>query len=259
VFKAREYKKVRSLEEAYQLNQKRSSIVVGGMMWTKMASYQKMTVIDLSGLGLDQIEENEKEFRIGCMCTLRTLETHSGLNRCFGGIMKECTRHIVGVQFRNGATVGGSIYGRFGFSDILTAFLVLDAYVELYAGGIVPLKDFVNMPYDNDILVRIILKKDGRVCAYDSQRRTQTDFPLIAAAVSKLNGRWFIAVGARPARAQLIEVEAPETRPEGWEKELAARYRYGTNLRGSAQYRQALAEIYLRRLMEKVDKEGEPR
>lgn len=263
MFKAREYKKVRSLEEAYELNQKRSAMVVGGMMWTKMSSYQKMTVIDLSGLGLDKIEEDEREFRIGCMCTLRDLETHPGLDRCFNGIMKECTRHIVGVQFRNGATVGGSIYGRFGFSDILTAFLVLDAYVELYHAGIVPLKEFVDMPYDNDILVRVIVKKDGRICAYDSQRRTQTDFPLIAAAVSKLGNQWFISIGARPARARLVEIQAEEeerkAQGDGIVKKIVSQYRFGTNLRGSAEYRQALAEIYVRRMMEKIDKEDQQR
>ena len=35
------------------------------------------------------------------------------------------------------ATVGGSIWGRFGFSDVLTVFLAMDSYVELYKGGIV--------------------------------------------------------------------------------------------------------------------------
>ena len=57
------------------------------------------------------------------------------------------------------ATVGGSIFGRFGFSDVLTCFLALDTYVELYKGGIVSLKEFVDMPRDNDILVRILIKK----------------------------------------------------------------------------------------------------
>ena len=39
--------------------------------------------------------------------------------------MREAVRHIVGVQFRNCATVGGSVYGRFGFSDVLTLLLAL--------------------------------------------------------------------------------------------------------------------------------------
>ncbi|MFQ7552525.1 MAG: FAD binding domain-containing protein [Blautia marasmi] len=47
------------------------------------------------------------------------------------GAIRESLRHIVGVQFRNCATVGGSIWGRFGFSDVLTMLLALDTEVEL--------------------------------------------------------------------------------------------------------------------------------
>ena len=113
VVRFKNYVKAGSLSEAYELNQKKSSIVGGGMMWLKLQNRVKMTLIDLSGLGLDTIEETDEEFRIGCMCTLRMLETHEGLNTYFEGVFKECTRAIVGVQFRNGATVGGSVFGRF--------------------------------------------------------------------------------------------------------------------------------------------------
>ena len=46
--------------------------------------------------------------------------------------VKNAVKDIVGVQFRNMATIGGSIWGRFGFSDVLTVFLAMDSYVELY-------------------------------------------------------------------------------------------------------------------------------
>ena len=32
----REYKKAESLEEAYQLNQKKANRIIGGMLWLKM-------------------------------------------------------------------------------------------------------------------------------------------------------------------------------------------------------------------------------
>ena len=180
MFSAREYVKAKSLEEAWELNQKRSSVIVGGMMWLKMGNSQKGTVIDLSGLGLNTIEDRGEEISIGAMCTLRQLETDEGLERAFNGVFRECVRHIVGVQFRNGATVGGSVYGRYGFSDVLTCLLALDSYVELYRGGVVSLEEFAKMPYDRDVLVRIIVKKDGRKAAYVTQRNTKTDFPVIS-------------------------------------------------------------------------------
>ena len=70
----REYKRAESLEEAWQLNQKKSNRVLGGMVWLKMGKMQIGTAIDLSSLGLDTIEETGEEFRIGCMVTLRDLE-----------------------------------------------------------------------------------------------------------------------------------------------------------------------------------------
>ena len=112
----REYVKAESLEEAYEKNQKKSARVIGGMLWLKMQNRTIQTAIDLSGLGLDTIEETEEDFRIGCMVTLRQLELSESLNAFTDGAVASCVKPIVGVQFRNLATVGGSIFGRFGFS-----------------------------------------------------------------------------------------------------------------------------------------------
>ena len=256
MFTAKEYVRAESLEQAWSLNQKKSSAVVGGMMWLKMGDGRKGTIIDLSGLGLDTVQEDDREFSIGAMCTLRQLETHEGLNRYFGGIFKECTRHIVGVQMRNCATVGGSIWGRLGFSDILTCLLALDAQVELYHEGILSLEEFAARPVrrdDRDILVRVIIRKDGRRAAYASQRNSQTDFPLIACCVSNLGRHWFVSIGARPGRARLARLVEDDfdTLPR-LAAEAAGAFSYGTNMRGSGEYRHFLAETYTRRLMEQL-------
>ena len=77
-------------------------------------------------LGLDAIEEDETQFSLGAMVTLRQLEQHPGLNAYTGDAAEKAVRDIVGVQFRNMATVGGSVWGRFGFSDVLTLLLAMD-------------------------------------------------------------------------------------------------------------------------------------
>lgn len=74
----REYKRAESLEEAWQLNQKKPNRILGGMIWLKMETINVGTAIDLSGLGLDTIEETEDSFSIGAMVTLRQLEQHPG-------------------------------------------------------------------------------------------------------------------------------------------------------------------------------------
>lgn len=251
------YVKAESLKEAFELNQKKSSIIGGGMMWLKVQNRVRMTLVDLSGLGLGEIEETEEAFSIGAMCTLRQLEKHEGLNTYFNGIFKECTRSIVGVQFRNGATVGGSVFSRFGFSDILTCLLALDTCVELYQGGMVSLEEFSRMKCDRDILVRIRIKKDGRRAAYASQRMSKTDFPVIACCVAKKEGQIYVSVGARPGKAELVVLEDTKDRlNEAFAQAASEQFRYGTNMRGSADYRKHLAEIYIRRLLKILDKEG---
>lgn len=115
MLKIKNYVKAESLEQAYELNQKKSTCILGGMLWLKMSSRSFQTAVDLSGLGLDQIEETEEEFSIGAMVTLRQMEKHEGLNRFSDNAAAESVKSIVGVQFRNLATVGGSIFGRFGF------------------------------------------------------------------------------------------------------------------------------------------------
>ena len=117
MLKIKNYVKAESLEQAYELNQKRTACVLGGMVWLKMGNRNIMTAIDLSGLGLDTITETEEAFVIGCMTPLHALETHKELNAYTNSAIRESVRHIVGVQFRNCATVGGSIFGRFGFAS----------------------------------------------------------------------------------------------------------------------------------------------
>ena len=80
----KEYVKAESLEQAFELNQKRTNQIIGGMLWMKMGDHRIQTAIDLSGLGLDTIEEDETQFSIGCMTSLRQLELHEGLNRQCG-------------------------------------------------------------------------------------------------------------------------------------------------------------------------------
>ena len=65
MLKIKQYVKAESLEQAYELNQKKTNRIVGGMLWLKMSTAQIQTAIDLSGLGLDQIEETEDAWKVG--------------------------------------------------------------------------------------------------------------------------------------------------------------------------------------------------
>ena len=59
------YVRAKSLEEAYELNQKKGNCILGGMLWTKMQNRMIQTAIDLCDLGLNKIEESAPWYRCG--------------------------------------------------------------------------------------------------------------------------------------------------------------------------------------------------
>ena len=253
------YVRAQSLEEAWQLNQNKRNRILGGMLWLRLGKGAVNTAIDLSDLGLNTIVEDEEQFSIGAMVTLRDLEMHSGLQAYSQGAIKNAVKDIVGVQFRNMATVGGSIWGRFGFSDVLTVFLAMDSYVELYKSGIIPLEQFNSMKYDDDLLVRIIVKKTPCHVVYTSMRNQRTDFPVLACAVSCLNGEYRASLGARPARARIYRDEQQLLTDGVNEQSMKAFSAYAasvaptaSNIRGSAAYRTHLIQVLVERALQEL-------
>ena len=235
MFSAQQYIKATSIQQALELNQKRTNAILGGGCWMRLGKKSYSTLIDLSGLGLDQIEENDDEISLGAMVTLRQM-----------------VRHIVGVQFRNCATVGGSIVSRFGFSDILTGLLALDCDVVLAQKGRVSLNEYAQMPYDRDVLTHIIIKKNGRCAAYESVRNTETDLPVLTCAVSILENSTRFVIGARPQRAVVYETS---TDPEAMIQKIQEETEFGSNMRASKEYRRMLSGVLCHRALEKA-KEG---
>lgn len=248
------YCRVQSLEEAYELNQSKANRILGGMLWIRTGNGSIGTAIDLSDLGLDKIIETEDSFQIDAMVSLRMLETHAGLNQYTCDAVKKAVQDIVGVQFRNMATIGGSIWGRFGFSDVLTVFLAMDSYVELYKGGIIPLHEFATKMPDNDILLRLIIKKHPGKFAYRATRIQRTDFPVLTCATSCINNSYQVVVGARPNKAILISDEngylangLDNQSIEAFAKYAANTVPTGSNNRGSSSYRSHLVSVLVKR------------
>ena len=204
----------------------------------------------------------DEEFKIGCMTSLRQLENHKGFNEYTNGCAKEALRHIVGVQFRNLATVGGSIYGRYGFSDVLTLLIGLDSYVELYKGGIVSIKEYAAQSYDRDIIVNIIVKKKPVKMFYEAVRITETDLPVLTCAGVGFSGsgEYNICIGARPGRAVVVEDKEGILKGGVNDETIESFARYvrenvstESNMRGSAEYRSHLAQELTKRALRAVN------
>ena len=270
MFYYNQYVRAQSLDEAYELYQKKPNFVLGGMLWLKMKNKTLGTAIDLCDLGLDQIDEDENEFRIGAYATLRQIETHEALNAYTHGAIAESVRHIVGVQFRNVATVGGSIWGRFGFSDVMTIFRALGAKVQLHKAGIMDLDEFAALPRTTrDVLVSVIVPKNAKGVVYLSQRNPSTDFPVLTCAVANRSGRYVAVIGASPymaepvwdedgildgiadaktdSNAALTDNSENNAKIDKFAEYVAEHIRFGSNIRAGAEYREIICRVLTRR------------
>ncbi len=239
---ANNYVRAKSLEEAWELNQKKNNKIVAGNCWTRLGHGNIGTIISLKDLGLDKIESDKEQIKIGAMVSLREIENNKEILESFGNCVQKAVESIVGVQFRNLATVGGSVWGRFGFSDVLTVFLALGAKVELFKKGIVGIEEFIEMDYDRDVLVSIILPKKGLKASYDSVRLTKTDFPMLNCCVARNGEKMRVVIGAKPTKARFFDCDFNEESDK-----IVEQFVFGSNLRATEKYRKSVAKVLIER------------
>lgn len=250
-----------TIEEAYRiLKNNDNNAILGGCAFLKLGSKRIDTAIDLSKLDLGYIKDRNNYIEIGAMATFRDIETNPLLHEYFNGVLPRPVGNIIGVQFRNIVTVGATVYSRFGFSDLITALLALDTEVELHKGGRMPLEVFLDRPNEKDILTRIFIGKNKRKAAWQSLRNSASDYPILNVAVSNMNDEWRIVVGARPPRAKIAKRASEELSKGSLNDDQISRAAvmaaeelpFGTNMRGTAEYRKAVCKVLVKRAIAEV-------
>lgn len=259
--KVNEYYRASSLEDAYQKLQENSkNAILAGGLWIKKIGQDYNALIDISTLGLNQISETEEEVVVGALTTQRDFENSEIVKSLFNDAIAFSTREVMGVNFRNLATIGGSIMGRYPFSDVIAGLLPYDVTLKFYPEQEMKLEEYLNFKGKlNAILVEIRIKKGEGKGFYKKVKTTALDFPIVNIAVAKVNNEYRIAIGARPMVASLAK-EAMEYLNKGhkdFEKaaELAVNeLQFLDNKDASKDYRIDLAKVYVRRGLEEVNK-----
>jgi len=245
-----------NLADAYQiLSAQRNNTILGGCAFLKMGEKRINTGIDLTKLKLNYIHKKDDLIEIGAMTSLRDIETHPLLKEQFNGVLPKSVHDIIGVQFRNGVTVGASVYSKYGFSDLITALLALETEVELFKAGRMSLADFLARPKEKDLLVRLWIKETKHLATFLSFRNSASDYSVLNVAISKLDNHWTIAVGARPSKAtiavsasaMLAQEEQTLEMIEKVAQRASEELSFGTNTRGTAAYRKALCKALVKR------------
>lgn len=263
----RNYVAPKSLQEAWSIyNTSPSNIILGGCAFLRLGNKRIGTGIDLSGLGLEYVDEHDEFIEIGAMTRLRELETNELIKLHFGDSLRKSVENIVGVSFRNTATIGGSVFGRYGFSDVLTSLLSLNAEIELYKGGHMTLERYLNAPPKFDILVAVRIPKHGHGrYHYEAIRHSAGDFPMLTSGVSRTNQGFVISIGARPMRAvkahkamaylnAFVESSGSLTDEviENASVMASEELTFGSNMRARAEYRKHLCKVLVERGIREV-------
>lgn len=258
----KEYTAPSSIDEAYHLlTSKKNATLVGGGAFIRMGAKNISLAIDLSKANLNYIKEDDKNIILGGMTTFRDIERSPLLASHFHNILAQSVKDIVGVQLRNIITVGGTVYSRYGFSDLITALLALDTKVKLYHQGLVPLAQFLEVGSSRpDILESIMIAKDNRKAAFKAIRNSKGDYAILNMAISTVEDKFRISVGARPNRAVLACKTMAYLNQSGLSEEhiseacriITNEIRFGTNTRGSREYRQKICSVLLKRLLMEV-------
>ncbi|MCQ2801462.1 MAG: FAD binding domain-containing protein [Bacilli bacterium] len=254
--KAKSFLRASSLEEAYKLVKEspRNKIVAGGL-WLKKGNADVDTLIDLSLLGLEKIEDKKDYVEVGAMVSQRELEKSPLVPE----VIREATKAIMGPAFREIATVGGSVYGKYGFSDIITVLLAHHVELVFYPEAVITLDEYVKKPgfYDG-ILTNIRIFKDKNKAYFKKVEITALDYPILNVAVVK-GKEYKVVVGSRPLVAALCENSTKYLNEGGKDFAKAAELaveelKFGDSIATKSAYRKQLALTYVRRALEEVSK-----
>ncbi|RMF58549.1 MAG: hypothetical protein D6743_17555 [Calditrichaeota bacterium] len=132
------YFRPKSISEALALLQKNSGsvlVIAGGTKLVRAENHVVRELVDISGLGLNQINLEAGLLRIGATVTVQELVDASEIQAFADGIISEAaqlTHHS--RQVRNASTVGGELATTGPLSPLYCALLVLQAQVRI-AGG----------------------------------------------------------------------------------------------------------------------------
>jgi carbon-monoxide dehydrogenase medium subunit len=239
----------------------------------KDGAMQPQGLISLKGLGLAGITEDSSTIVIGSLTTLTEIVDSPVIARRLP-LLKQTAAEIASVHIRNRATIGGNLCNAAPSADMSPALLVLGARARITGPGgewTVPLEEFftgpgqtVLAPGDLFVDLEIPLLPDRSAAYYikHSVRRAMdiaTVGVALALNVDKLGTcqDCRIALGAvapTPIRAWQAEKMIIGQKLEMGVVELAAQAaaseaRPISDLRSSAEYRQRMVAVHVRRAL----------
>jgi CO/xanthine dehydrogenase FAD-binding subunit len=202
-------------------------------------------MIDLQGIGLNEIGGGGPTVEIGAMVRLSALAAHDAVP----DLLRELGRREGPNTLRNAATVGGTIASGSPESELLAGFLVYQGQVTLAgpsgATQTVGLDELLGnrSMLDGSIITRLQIDSGGSA-AVERTGRTPSDVSIVAAVARKTSAGIALALtGVAPTPILVVPARVAELTPPG-------------DFRGSSKYRRHLADTLARRVTEQLGEQS---
>lgn len=265
-----------TLEEAWREKTKRGEaarFLAGGIDVVLYTPPSVTTLIDLAGLGLNEIRSSGGGVEIGATATMTSIAESEEASAYLDGFLLDVLGEVASPLQRNMATLGGSLAMAHPWSDVIPALLVLDAEAVLFDGSerTMTVEDLLAARAGGlrelPIIVGIRLPKPPRGAKGSFRCLTKTAFDvslLNVACVGAVHaGAWSdvrISVGGTPALARrLRDVEdglngltADREGISRVAETAAGAVDARDNHRASADYRRAAARALVARCLSEI-------
>jgi putative selenate reductase FAD-binding subunit len=267
-----EFHKPTDLSAALALLKRKSprTVPLAGGTWLNPRIGKEVSaeaVVDLSGLGLAQIERDADTLRLGAMAALAAVMENETCRSLASGILAQTARRDATVNVRNAATVGGTVVVAPVDSEFILALLALVAKLSVQSEEITTwsLYQFLADPVAalnsglmTQVRIHLPLRAAGGLARV---ARTPSDHPIVAAVavIAEDADAMRVALGGVARRPLLVELDPAmrdasgrlEAVEEAVAQAIAAAKPYA-DFRGTADYRRAMGALMAKRALEQA-------
>ena len=216
-------------------------------------------VVDLQGLGLNQIQHTAVTLHLGAMVTLANLADwlrEQADPTGMAGLLLQAIRQAGPNTYRHAATVGGVIASRLPDSELLAALLVLETGLEMQTPEptSLTLADYLLAEErPSGLITHVVIPWGSGRFATERVARTPADTPIVSVTGWRPEGGCsrLAATGIGPRPIRLAQAEAALAAGDAAAAVQAAQSagRHPGDFRGDAAYRQEMMTVLTRRVL----------
>ncbi len=244
-----EYYRPKTVMESEQLfkKKKKKCVPLGGGSALSRSKQKELCVVDLRELGLNRIETVGHKVNIGATVTLQEMLESEVVPAIIRGVIQKSAT----LNLRNQATVGGYIASADGRSPLAIVLMAMDAVLIWHPDQKAQaIGDWFALRQPSGFWISAVQLNSKLLVDYEQIARTPMDQPIVAISVARWpSGRIRIAAGGFGKKPVLV-LDGPE------DSGILEAVRNALNDSGdewaSAEYRQAVGEVMVRRIMEKT-------